>query len=144
MAMVPFFTESSSLDKWDPNSLWDMMFEENPNTSSTVDHNNHEAIAKDAMAIANTHVDWFETLHAHIVKADLPGLCKNEIEVIIEDERILQISGRKKVEDDEYDQEGRKWHRAERRREGGFLRRLKLPAGVKADENSLVLWLCLH
>ncbi|BFG34025.1 hypothetical protein CerSpe_202990 [Prunus speciosa] len=48
---------------------------------------------------------------AHVVKADLPGLKKEEMNVEVEDDRILQISGEKNVvKEDKND----KWHRVER------------------------------
>ncbi|CAM6003079.1 unnamed protein product [Sphagnum balticum] len=48
---------------------------------------------RDTRAVVNTNVDWLETPEAHIFKVDLPGVAKNEIEVTIEDNRTLRISG---------------------------------------------------
>ncbi|KAJ7299325.1 hypothetical protein O6H91_02G040100 [Diphasiastrum complanatum] len=64
--------------------------------------------AQDGSAIASTRVDWVETPEAHVFKADLPGLKKEEIKVQVEDGRTLQISDKcKKEEVDNTD----KWHR---------------------------------
>ncbi|KAJ7284287.1 hypothetical protein O6H91_Y340100 [Diphasiastrum complanatum] len=86
--------------------------------------------AQDVSAIASTRVDWVETPEAHVFKADLPGLKKEEIKVQIEDGRTLQISGERKKEEVEKTD---KWHRVERSR-GSFLRRLRLPENAKVDE----------
>lgn len=63
-----------SLDIWDP---FDGLFTSVPKTSS----------------FANTRIDWKETPEAHVFKADLPGLKKEEVKVEVEDGRVLQISG---------------------------------------------------
>ncbi|KDP24525.1 hypothetical protein JCGZ_25089 [Jatropha curcas] len=81
-------------------------------------------------AIANVQVDWKETPEAHIFKADLPGLKKEEVKVEIEEGRVLQISGERNVDKEEKNE---KWHRVERSR-GKFLRRFWLPENAKVGE----------
>uniref|UniRef100_A0A2N9ED77 SHSP domain-containing protein n=1 Tax=Fagus sylvatica TaxID=28930 RepID=A0A2N9ED77_FAGSY len=71
-----------SLDMWDP---FDGVF-----TSALA---NIPASARETSAFANTRIDWKETPEAHIFKADLPGLKKEEMKVEVEEGRILQISG---------------------------------------------------
>jgi len=86
---------------------------------------------KEASAIANTQIDWKETSEAHIFKADLPGLKKEEVKIELEEgQRILQISGERSKEEE---QKNDKWHRIERSR-GKFLRRFRLPDNVKVEE----------
>ncbi|KAA8543806.1 hypothetical protein F0562_022017 [Nyssa sinensis] len=80
--------------------------------------------------LADARVDWKETPEAHVFKADLPGMKKEEVMVEIEDDRVLQISGeRNVVEEDKNDT----WHPVERS-SGKFMRRLRLPENAKMDQ----------
>ncbi|KAG1330664.1 16.9 kDa class I heat shock protein 2 [Cocos nucifera] len=81
-------------------------------------------------AFASTRIDWKETPEAHVFKADLPGVKKEEVKVEVEEGRVLQISGeRSREKEDKND----KWHRVERS-SGKFLRRFRLPENAKADQ----------
>ncbi|KAF8010792.1 hypothetical protein BT93_J1440 [Corymbia citriodora subsp. variegata] len=73
-------------------------------------------------------IDWRETPKAHVFMADLPGLKKEEVKVKIEDDRVLQISGERKVEKEDKND---KWHRMERS-SGKW--RLRLPENAKVDQ----------
>ncbi|EOY07354.1 HSP20-like chaperones superfamily protein [Theobroma cacao] len=79
---------------------------------------------------ANAQIDWKETPEAHVIRADLPGLKKEEVKVEIEEGRVLQLSGERSVEKEDKNE---KWHRIERGR-GKFLRRFRLPENAKVDE----------
>ncbi|KAG6600955.1 17.5 kDa class I heat shock protein, partial [Cucurbita argyrosperma subsp. sororia] len=81
-------------------------------------------------AMANTRIDWKETPEAHIFKADLPGIKKEEVKVEVEEGRVLQISGERSKEKEEKND---KWHRVERS-SGKFMRRFRLPENAKVDE----------
>ncbi|XP_019158634.1 PREDICTED: 17.5 kDa class I heat shock protein-like [Ipomoea nil] len=81
-------------------------------------------------AFVNTRVDWKETPEAHVFKADVPGLKKEEVKVEIEDDRILQICGERNVEKEEKNEA---WHRMERS-SGKFMRRFRLPENAKMEE----------
>ncbi|XVF68749.1 hypothetical protein PTKIN_Ptkin11bG0026300 [Pterospermum kingtungense] len=67
---------------------------------------------------------------AHVFKADLPVLKKEEVKVEVEEGRILQISGERSKEQEEKND---KWHRVERS-SGKFLRRFRLPENAKMDQ----------
>ncbi|ERN02676.1 hypothetical protein AMTR_s00085p00091850, partial [Amborella trichopoda] len=57
----------------------------------------------------------------HIFKADLPGLKKEEVKVVVVEGRLLQIGG----EGNKEEEKNEKWHRVEKSR-GKFLRGLWL------------------
>ncbi|KAH6829601.1 HSP20-like chaperones superfamily protein [Perilla frutescens var. hirtella] len=86
-------------------------------------------------SITAAPVDWKETAEAHVLKADLPGMKKEEVKVEVEDGgRVLQISGERPAEkQDEEETKNERWHRVERPC-GGFRRRFYLPANAKTDE----------
>ncbi|XP_042494046.1 18.1 kDa class I heat shock protein-like [Macadamia integrifolia] len=81
-------------------------------------------------AFVNARIDWKETPQAHIFKADLPGLKKEEVKVEVEKGRVLQISGERSKEQEEKSDQ---WHRVERS-SGKFLRRFRLPENAKIDQ----------
>ena len=72
-----------SLDLWDP-------FEGFPFSISL---SNIPSTIGETSAFANTRIDWKETLEAHVFRADLPRVKKEEVKVEVEEERVLQISG---------------------------------------------------
>jgi HSP20 family protein len=76
-------------------------------------------------------VDVFETKDAVTLKAELPGLSVDDVDVEI-DENVLTVSGERKFEDTVED--GR-YYRVERSY-GRFARSLTLPQGVNADQVS--------
>ncbi|OMO69118.1 hypothetical protein COLO4_29234 [Corchorus olitorius] len=80
--------------------------------------------------VLNTPTDWKETPEAHVFISDLPGLKKEEVKVEVDDERVLKITGERKVEKDDKND---KWHRVERCR-GKFQRSFRLPETAKTDE----------
>ena len=86
--------------------------------------------SRENSAFVNTEIDWKETPEAHVFKADLPGLKKEEVKVEIEDDGVLQISGERNVEKQEKND---KWHRVERS-SGKFLRKFRLPENAKMDQ----------
>ncbi|XP_075636103.1 18.5 kDa class I heat shock protein-like [Castanea sativa] len=86
--------------------------------------------SRENSAFVNTKIDWKETPEAHVFKADLPGLKKEELKVEIEDDRVLQISVERNVEKEEKND---KWHRVERS-SGKFLRKFRLPENAKMDQ----------
>ncbi|KVI09621.1 17.3 kDa class I heat shock protein [Cynara cardunculus var. scolymus] len=86
--------------------------------------------SRETSALVNTRVDWKETPEAHVFKADLPGIKKEEVKVEVEDDRILQISGERNVEKEDKNDT---WHRVERS-SGKFTRRFRLPENAKLEQ----------
>ncbi|RCV24536.1 hypothetical protein SEVIR_5G091100v4 [Setaria viridis] len=107
-----------SLDLWDP---FDNMFRSIvPSAGSD----------SDTAAFAAARIDWKETPEAHVFKADLPGVKKEEVKVEVEDGNVLVISGqRSKEKEDKND----RWHRVERS-SGQFMRRFRLPENAKTEQ----------
>ncbi|XP_038706222.1 18.5 kDa class I heat shock protein-like [Tripterygium wilfordii] len=122
MSLIPSFFNNRRNSVFDPFSLdvWDP-FKDFPFPSPTIPRENS--------AFVNTRVDWKETPEAHVFKADLPGLKKEEVKVEIEDDRVLQISGEKYVEKEDKNDT---WHRVERS-SGKFMRRFGLPENAKME-----------
>ncbi|PRQ51146.1 putative small heat shock protein HSP20 [Rosa chinensis] len=75
------------------------------------------------------HIDWKETLTAHMSKADLLALQKDEVKVEVEDGKILQVIGEWKLDVEEKTET---WHRVERS-SSRFTRRFRLPENVRVE-----------
>lgn len=74
-------------------------------------------------------VDISEDDKEYMVKAELPGLKREEVKVTVED-GVLSISGERKVEKEE---KGKKYHRVERSY-GSFVRSFTLPEGCDTSK----------
>jgi HSP20 family protein len=76
-------------------------------------------------------MDIFDTQDAVVLKAELPGLTPDDIDIEIDD-NVLTVKGERRFEDTV--EEGR-YYRLERAY-GGFSRTVTLPQGVKSEEIS--------
>ncbi|KAI3833413.1 hypothetical protein MKW92_013191 [Papaver armeniacum] len=122
MSIIPSFFGSQRSNVFDPFSLdiWDP-FQGFPFSTGALTSQGGSYAAR---------IDWKETPEAHIFKADLPGIKKEEVKVEVEEGRVLQISGERSKESEEKND---KWHRVERS-SGKFLRRFRLPENAKMEE----------
>ena len=77
----------------------------------------------------NPSVDISETKDNLIIKAEMPGMNKEDVKISIHD-NILTLKGEKKQEKEEKEEN---YHRVERSY-GSFCRSFALPASVKADQ----------
>ncbi|XP_034910054.1 18.1 kDa class I heat shock protein [Populus alba] len=129
MALIPNFFDnqrvSSIFDPFSSLDIWDPFKDLTPFISSS-----NSLLSGENPAFVNTRIDWRETPEAHVFKADLPGLKKEEVKVEIEDDRVLQISGQRNVEKEDKNDT---WHRVERS-SGKFSRRFRLPENAKMDQ----------
>ncbi|KAL5983457.1 hypothetical protein ACLOJK_017543 [Asimina triloba] len=125
MSLIPSFFGGRRSNVFDPFSLdvWDPFF----NTASLFPSSSE--FTRDTSEFASTQIDWKETPEAHVFKADLPGLKKEEVKVEVEDGRVLQISGERSREKEEKNE---RWHRVERS-SGKFQRRFRLPENAKVE-----------
>ncbi|KAK7319284.1 hypothetical protein RJT34_04003 [Clitoria ternatea] len=97
----------------------------NRKNSSIPRNDTHQKLSE-----ATIHELFIGSLEAHVFKADIPGLKKEELKVEIEDDRVLHISGERNVEKEDKND---RWHRVERS-SGKFLRKFKLPENAKVDQ----------
>ncbi|MBA0577564.1 hypothetical protein Golob_024681 [Gossypium lobatum] len=128
MAMIPSFFGNRRNSIFDNPFSFDLLdpFRGFPLSSSSL----AATRIPETAAFANTRIDWKETPEARVFKADLPGLKKEEVKVEIEDDRMLQISGERKIEKEDKNDA---WHRIERSN-GKFMRRFRLPENVKMEQ----------
>ncbi|XVE79490.1 hypothetical protein DITRI_Ditri14bG0063400 [Diplodiscus trichospermus] len=126
MSLIPSIFGNRRSNVFDPFSLdiWDP-FKDFPFSSSSLTTQTPET-----SAFVNTRIDWKETPEAHLFKADVPGLKKEEVKVEVEDDRVLQISGERNIEKEDKNDT---WHRLERS-SGKFMRRFRLPENAKMDQ----------
>ncbi|KAI3883281.1 hypothetical protein MKW92_017044 [Papaver armeniacum] len=132
MSIIPSFFGNQRSNVFDPFSLdiWDP-FQGFPfSTGALTSRQGGSDAARETSQLANTRIDWKETPEAHVFRADLPGVKKEEVKVEVEEGRVLQISGEKSRESEEKND---KWHRVERT-SGKFLRRFRLPENAKMEE----------
>ena len=74
-------------------------------------------------------VDVFDTQDAVVIKAELPGMKVDDIQIEVDD-NVLTLKGERTFEEKVDDE---RYYRVERRY-GSFQRSLALPQGVKADD----------
>ncbi|XP_071726668.1 17.8 kDa class I heat shock protein-like [Rutidosis leptorrhynchoides] len=124
MSIIPSFFGGRRTYVYDPFSLdiWDPFYN---NSISNIPFG-----ARDTSAFVNAEIDWKETPEAHVFKADLPGLKKEEVKVELQEGNILQISGERSSEKEEKND---RWHRVERS-SGKFLRQFRLPDNARVDQ----------
>ena len=117
------------LDAWDPlKELSELQNRFNTifGRTSLRQGNREEALALADWAPA---VDISEDDKEFVIKAELPGLKRDEVKVTVED-GVLSISGERKTEKEE---KNKKFHRVERSY-GSFLRSFSLPEGADATQ----------
>ena len=81
------------------------------------------------LGLAEPNVDLYEEKDQIVVKAELPGLTKDDIQVSLSD-NILTIKGEKKKEEEDRDKD---YYHSERVY-GAFIRSLPLPAEVNPEK----------
>jgi HSP20 family protein len=84
---------------------------------------------REAMELEAPAVDLFEDKNDIVIKAELPGMEKENVEVKLTD-HMLTIKGEKKKEEEVKEEN---YYRSERSY-GSFVRTLELPADVHADK----------
>ncbi|KAI3981281.1 hypothetical protein MKX01_004545 [Papaver californicum] len=132
MSIIPSFFSNQRTNVFDPFSLdiWDP-FQGFPfSAGALTGQQGGSDTARETSQLANTRIDWKETPEAHVFRADLPGVKREEVKVEVEEGRVLQISGERSRESEEKND---KWHRVERS-SGKFLRRFRLPENTKVDQ----------
>ena len=131
MSLIPSFFGNRGSSVFDPFSVdvWDP-FRGFPFGGTASLPLSRRGWDSETSAFAAARVDWKETPEAHVFKADLPGVNKEEVKVELEDGRILQISGQRSKEKEKKTDT---WHRVERS-SGSFVRRFRLPENARVDQ----------
>ena len=111
----PFGGELSSLRR-EMDRMWDRFFGETP-------------LARRIGEEWWPSVDMSETKDNYVIKAELPGLEAQDVDVSISGD-VLTIKGEKKKEEEEKDEH----HHYVERYYGSFQRSFRLPANVKSDK----------
>ncbi|CAN8256568.1 unnamed protein product [Cochlearia groenlandica] len=88
------------------------------------------AYMRDAKAMAATPADVIEHPNAYAFYVDMPGIKGGDINVQVENENVLVVSGKRQRESKE---EGVKYVRMERRM-GKFMRKFQLPDNADLDK----------
>ncbi|HWF56690.1 MAG TPA: Hsp20/alpha crystallin family protein [Solirubrobacteraceae bacterium] len=113
--------------RWEPaRELHTVQSEINRLWGSFFDTPTHAAVARTARWIPAT--DLVESDSEYVLRADLPGLSEEDVNIEVAD-GVLTVSGERKTENEERRQG---YHRLERA-SGSFRRSLRLPEGVDAD-----------
>ncbi|GAB4827546.1 hypothetical protein Ancab_034430 [Ancistrocladus abbreviatus] len=133
MSMIPSFWgrrsntfDPFSLDVWDP---FDYCWPFNDSNFGSFSGQWLSGFPAENSSFSGAQIDWKETPTAHVFKANLPGLRREEVKVEI-DGRILQIRGERNKEEEE---KGDAWHHVQRS-SSRFMRRFRLPENAKVDE----------
>jgi len=133
-----------NLVKWDP-------FRELEDVSNRLNHVFGRSLARSdtgqemlAMADWTPSADISETNKAYLIKAEIPGINKEDVKVTLQD-GMLTIQGERKMEKEEKD---KKFHRIERSY-GSFMRSFRVPddadaSAVKADFKDGILNVTLN
>lgn len=74
-------------------------------------------------------IEYKATPEAHIFRANLHGYKKEEVKVQVEDNKVLKISGEKKIVQNKYDN----WHHFQRRN-GNYFTAFNLPEDARIDK----------
>ncbi|KAI5386685.1 18.1 kDa class I heat shock protein-like [Lathyrus oleraceus] len=101
-----------------------------PSNNIPFDGSSIQELSRENPSFLNEQVDWKETAEAHVLKAEIPRLKKEEVSIEVEDGRVLQIRGERSMEKEESN-DG--CHRVERS-SGKFMRSFTLPSNCKLHE----------
>lgn len=125
-AWTPFWSLRNEID-----DLFDDFFRTGSRWSGFSPARSRAAVPELRSLVANPLLDVIDKENEVKLIADLPGLTEQDIDVEVTDS-TLTISGEKKEESEEGDEDGERY--VSERRFGSFVRRISLPDGIDYDQ----------
>ncbi len=129
MALLQRWQPRRWLERWHPREDWLSPFDEMRRTMDRMFDEFFRSTPLEAATTWAPSVDLYEDGNDLVLKAEIPGVSKDDLDVTIED-GVLRISGETKREEKTED----KGYYCQERYYGSFHRQLPLPVAVKEDQ----------
>jgi len=120
--------EAGPFDFFGP--LFNSTFVSNPGLRHILERIPEFASAAHEGCMWSPRIDVYEHKEALVIEAELPGVDKSDVKIKVT-EGFLELSGERKTETTDQNEE--KYFKHMERSQGSFMRRVKLPKGINAN-----------